>query len=255
MRARGRHRLGVTALALALLAGGRAEAEELSVFAAASLSEALAAIAPAFVQASGTQVVFNLGGSNDLARQIRAGAPADVFVSADAAQMELLVEAREVARADVVALLSNRLVVVVPARSATRVQTPADLLKLPRLALADPEAVPAGVYARTWLQSLGLWDALAARVVPLLNVRAALQAVAAENAPAGIVYRTDAAMSSAVRVAFEVPRDHGARITYLASALVRSRHARLARAFVEHLRAADATRIFEQQGFIALRGE
>lgn len=248
-----RRRWGL-AVVLWLGVGLAAAATELHVFAAASLAESLGDIAPDFERTAGVRIVLNLGGSNDLARQIRAGAPADVFLSADTAQMDLLVRAGAVARDDVSTWLSNVLVVVLPAGSPARVQRPEDLLAFTRLALADPEAVPAGVYARRWLQALGLWERLAARVVPLLNVRAALQAVAAENAPAGIVYRTDAALSSAVRVAYEVPRAQGPPITYVAAALARSPQAARARAFVQHLRGSQATRVFERHGFIVLHG-
>jgi molybdate transport system substrate-binding protein len=242
-------------VAVALSWSVRVSAADLHVFAAASLSDALSALAPRFEQTAGVRLVLNLAGSNDLARQIRAGAPADVFFSADTTQMDLLVAAGDVARADIVALLSNTLVVVVPARSHARVAQPQELLGFTRLALADPEAVPAGVYARQWLQGLGLWERLQPRVVPLLNVRAALQAVAAENAPAGIVYRTDAALSSAVRVAFEVPPTSGPTITYVAAALAHTPRAGLARAFVQHLRGPDAARVFASQGFGVLRGQ
>ena len=186
-------------------------ADEVAVYAAASLTEALKEVAQGFEKSTGHKVVFNLGGSNDLARQIKAGAPADVFFSADKAQMDGLEAAGLVRAQDRVDVLSNVLVVVVPAASTARLSGPGDLPAVSRLALADPQAVPAGVYARTWLESIGLWDKLEDKVVPTLNVRAALAAVESENADAGIVYRTDAAISKRVKVAFEVPREPGAR--------------------------------------------
>src|SRR5262245_49579605 len=182
-------------------------AEELTVFAASSLTEAVKEVAASFEKITGHHVVFNFGGSNDLARQIKAGAPADVFFSADAAQMDGLVSAGLVRAEDRVDVLSNVLVVVVPAGASTRVASPADLGRLRRIALADPEAVPAGVYARRWLEAAGVWDAVRESVVPALDVRAALSAVESGHVDAGIVYRTDAAISRQVSVAFEVPRD------------------------------------------------
>jgi len=235
-----------------LLAGGRpARADEVTVFAAASLADVLGEIGKAFAAASGHHVAFNFGGSNDLARQIEAGAPADLFFSADRAQVDRLVEAglvRPDQRRDV---LSNQLVVIVPASSTERLSGPADLAKLPRLALADPEAVPAGVYARTYLESVGLWAALRDRVVPTLDVRAALAAVESENVPAGIVYRTDAALSRRVRVAFEVPRASGPRIVYVLAPLGAAPRP-AARALLAELLSARAARVYERHGFVVL---
>ena len=186
-----------------------AAADELNLFAAASLTEAVKEVAGGFEKATGHTVVFNFGGSNDLARQIKAGAPADVFFSADVAQMDGLVAAGLVRAQDRVDVLSNVLVVVVPAGSGTRVGSPADLVPLRRLALADPQAVPAGVYARQWLESAGVWAKVADKVVPALNVRAALSAVEAGNVDAGIVYKTDAAVSKRVEIAFDRPQREG----------------------------------------------
>jgi len=240
-------------VALAALLGGGppARGDEVTVFAAASLANVLGEIGKAFEDASGHHVAFNFGGSNDLARQIEAGAPADLFFSADQAQMDRLEKAglvRPGQRADV---LSNQLVVIVPASSTERLSGPADLAKLKRLALADPEAVPAGIYARRYLETVGLWPALHDRVVPTLDVRAALAAVESENVPAGIVYRTDAALSKRVRVAFEVPRASGPRIWYVL-APVGGAPTPAARALLAELRSARAARVYERHGFVVL---
>jgi molybdate transport system substrate-binding protein len=200
-------------------------------------------------------VVFNLGASNDLARQIEAGAPADVFVSADAAQMDGLQKDGLVRAAERVDLLSNTLVVVVPAGSKATVARAADLAAFPTLALADPQAVPAGVYARKWLEASGLWAQLKGRVVPALNVRAALSMVESENAPAGVVYKTDAAVSKRVKVAYEVPRATGPTIVYPVAPVATSKKPALAAAFVAHLRSAEALLVFARFGFLALGGQ
>ena len=226
-------------------------AEEVTVYAAASLTDALKEVAQGFAAKTGHKVVFNLGASNDLARQIRAGAPADVFFSADKAQMDGLEAAGLVRAADRVDVLSNILVVVVPASRTARMSQPSDLLAVQRLALADPEAVPAGVYARTWLQSVGLWDKLKDKVIPTLNVRAALSAVESENADAGIVYRTDAAISKRVKVAFEVPRDKGPAIVYPMAPLAGSRKS-AATELVRYLTSAPAREVYRRYGFIVL---
>jgi molybdate transport system substrate-binding protein len=226
-------------------------ADELMVSAAASLSDVLAEAARGYEASAGVKVLLNLAASSELARQIRAGAPADVFFSADRIQMESLVTAGLVRPEDQVPLLGNVLVVVVPRASHLEIDRPADLRQARRLALADPEAVPAGVYARTWLASLGLWEDLSKKVVATLNVRAALDAVESENADAGIVYRTDAAIARRSRIAFEVPADQGPRITYVVAPLAGSSSPH-ARSFVRYLRSAAARAVFERYGFVVL---
>lgn len=240
--------LVLVSLLSAAPAGG---ADEVTVFAAASLAEALEEAARGYERAGGHRVVLNVGGSNDLARQIVAGAAADLFFSADRAQMDLVEKAGLVRPSDRVELLSNVLVVVVPAASTAPIAAPRDLAGLRRLALADPEAVPAGVYARSYLESIGLWAALKDRVVPTLNVRAALAAVESGNADAGIVYRTDAALSRRVKVAFTVPREQGPRIVYVLAPLASSR--KPAAAELAHwLAGSEAATTFERYGFVVI---
>jgi len=237
-------------LLIALAAGSSASAAEITVFAAASLADALSEIGKSFGSATGHHVVFNFGASSDLARQIRAGAPADVFFSADEAQMDNVTRAGAVRAADRVDLLSNTLVVVVPARTPRRLRAPSEIANFERLALADPQAVPAGVYARKYLEQVGVWSRLADRVVPTLNVRGALAAVESENVPAAIVYRTDAATSSRVAVAFEVPRAAGPAIVYVMAPLAQASAA--ARLFADELASTRAARIYQKFGFIVL---
>jgi molybdate transport system substrate-binding protein len=239
----------IAALGLALAAP--IAAEEVTVFAAASLTDALQEAVHGFEAQTGHKVVFNVGSSNDLARQIRAGAPADIFFSADEAQMNRLEGAGLVKAAERLNVLSNTLVVVVPVGSSTRMSQPTDLLAVKHLALADPEGVPAGVYARTWLESIGVWARLKDKVVPTLNVRAALSAVESENADAGIVYRTDAAVSRRVKVAFEAPREQGPAIVYSLAPLVSSKKAATAE-LVRYLVSAPARDVYFRYGFIVL---
>ena len=244
-------RAAVLAL-LAILSIPRAGfGEDVTVFAAASLADALEEIARGCEQASGNKVVLNVGASSDLSRQIQAGAAADLFFSADRAQMDVLERAGLVRGADRVELLSNVLVVVVPAAASSRIAASADLTQMRRIALADPEAVPAGVYARTWLESIGLWPALRDRLIPTLNVRAALAAVESGNVDAGIVYRTDAALSRRVRVAFTVPPESGPRIVYVVAPLAATRKAS-ARDLARRLAGAEARAVFERYGFRVL---
>jgi molybdate transport system substrate-binding protein len=234
-----------------LVSAAPVAAEEVTVYAAASLTDALNEVAKGFEAKTGHKVVFNLGASNDLARQIKAGARADVFFSADKAQMDGLEAAGLVRAADRVDVLSNVLVVVVPASSTARMRQASDLLAVKHLALADPEAVPAGVYARTWLESLKLWDKLKDNVVPLLNVRAALSAVESENADAGIVYRTDAAISKRVKVAFEVPKEQGPAIVYPLAPVTASKKAATTE-LGRYLVSIPARVVYARYGFIVL---
>ena len=237
-------------LLIGLSAAPAASAAEITVFAAASLADALSEIGNSFGAATGHHVAFNLGASSDLARQIRAGAPADVFFSADEAQMDVVTRAGAVRAAERVDLLSNTLVVVVPARTPRRLQAPSEIAQFERLALADPQAVPAGVYAKEYLEKTGIWSRLADRIVPTLNVRAALAAVESENVPAAIVYRTDAAISSRVAVAFEVPRAAGPAIVYVMAPLATA--SAPARLFADELASARAARVYEKYGFLVL---
>jgi molybdate transport system substrate-binding protein len=186
--------------------------EEITAFAAVSLTDALREAGRLYEAASGNRVVFSFGASSDLARQIQEGAPADVFFSADAAQMERLERAGLVRAGSRVDVLSNLLVAIVPADSRAGVRAVADLLRVRRIALADPESVPAGVYARTYLEAAGLWERVKDNVIPTLDVRAALAAVESGNVDVGFVYRTDAAVSKRARIAFEVPAGTGPRI-------------------------------------------
>ena len=245
-------RLIRSALTMAAVAlGAAAAAEEVHLYAAASLTDAVKELAQTFETETGQEVVFNFGGSNDLARQIKAGAPADVFFSADKAQMDGLEAAGLVRALDRIDALSNVLVVVTPSASTRPLAVARDLLVLDRVALADPQAVPAGVYARAWLQSVGLWDALQPKVVPTLDVRAALAAVEAENVDAGIVYRTDAAISRRVKIAFEVPREQGPVIVYPLAPIAASRKPATA-ALVRHLTSEAARVVYRRLGFLIL---
>jgi len=177
-------------------------AAEVTVFAAASLTDALKEIATAYEGSSGDKLVFNFGASSILARQIQEGAPADLFFSADEAKMDSLAKGGLVTKETRRSLLSNTLVIVVPADSTLTLATPADLAtsKVRVLALAEPQSVPAGIYAKEWLKSLKLWSKVIDKVIPTENVRAALAAVESGNADLGIVYKTDAGISKKVRI-------------------------------------------------------
>ena len=219
---------------------------------AVSLTEPLERVAEGFERDTGTAVELNLAGSTTLAAQILAGAPVDVFISADERQMERVSAEALVEAGTRVVLLSNRLAVVVPAGAAAAPRDAAGLRDpaFRRIAIGHPAGVPAGVYARSYLASLGLWDALAPRMVPTRSVRAALVVVEAGDADAGIVYRTDALSSHEVAVAFEVPEDEGPAIAYPAAVLVDAPNPAGAARFLAYLQRPAAREVFTQAGFI-----
>lgn len=238
-------------LALVVLATA-ARAAALNVFAAASLSDALTEIAQAYEPARGDQLRFNFGASSALALQIKQGAPADVFFSADEAKMDDLAEAGLIATDTRRSLLSNTLVIVVHADGGAAIAAPADLAKstIGRIALAEPQTVPAGIYAKTWLQQIGLWKKIIDRVVPTENVRACLAAVEAGNVDAGIVYKTDALISKKVKVACEIAAADGPKISYPLAVVQDAKHAAAARRFATYLAGPEARAVFAKYGFL-----
>jgi molybdate transport system substrate-binding protein len=230
----------------------RAASPEINVYAAASLRDVLQQLAPACDAAVGAHLVFNFGASNDLARQIEAGNKADVFFSADEAWMDHVAQAGLVDTGSRHALLSNRLVVVGLKDSSLNIQSARDLAgpDIRRVSLANPEAVPAGKYAKAWLEKAGLWGTIKDRVLPGLDVRAALTAVESGGAEVGVVYRTDAAISKKVRVLYEVPEAEGPRISYPVAALRDRPRLDLARSVVAWLSGPRAAAAFEHYGFL-----
>jgi molybdate transport system substrate-binding protein len=221
---------------------------EILVFGAASLTESLQDLGKAYEARTGQKVVFSFGASSDLARQIQAGAPADVFFSADTAKMDGLEKAGLVRTAARHEFLSNALVVIVPSASTAKVTSAADLAAFPRIGLADPASVPVGVYAKKWLTGLGLWEKLEPKVVPMLDVRAALAAVETDAVPAGIVYRTDAAIVKSVKIAFTV--ENGPPILYSLAPIAASKNRKGAEAFVAFLAGPDGKAEFTKRGFL-----
>ncbi len=234
--------------AAALALGAAEPGPEILVFGAASLTESLTDLGRAYEAKTGTKVSYSFGASSDLARQIEAGAPADVFFSADTAKMDALEKAGLVRAADRREFLSNSLVVVVAADSALAVSTPRALANLPKIALADPAAVPAGIYAKRWLTGLGLWEKVEAKIVPTLDVRAALAAVESGAIPAAVVYSTDAAVAKSARVAFRVA--DGPEIVYSVAPLSASKNPKAAEAFAAFLAGPDGRAEFAKRGFV-----
>lgn len=229
------------------------KSEEIMVFAAASLTNALKEIAAAHEKASGDKVRFNFAASSTLAQQIVAGAPADVFFSADEAKMNLLVKQKLMVEETIKPMLGNTLVVVT-ALDGPVISKAEDLASasIRRISIGDPKAVPVGVYAKSYLEGLKLWEAVAPKVVPAENVRASLAVVKSGNVDAGVVYKTDAAISKKVKVAWEVPAAEGPKIVYPVALLKDSRKPDAARRFLTFLEGPEADEVFKRLGFIIL---
>jgi len=225
------------------------------VFAAASLTETLKEIASAYEQQAGDKIVFNFGASSTLARQIEEGAPVDIFFSADEAKMDALDKKGLIVKETRKSRLSNSLVIVVAADSSIQVRSANELARadIKRIALADPKTVPAGIYAKEYLEKAKVWDAVEKRVVPTDNVRAALSAVESGNVEAGIVYKTDANISKKVKVTYEVPIKDGPAISYPMAVVKGTEHSAAARKFLNYLASDQARQVFEKAGFIVRR--
>ncbi|MEM7270190.1 MAG: molybdate ABC transporter substrate-binding protein [Pseudomonadota bacterium] len=191
---------------------------QITVFAAASLSDALTDAATAWEDEGGAPVTLSFAGSSQLARQIEAGAPADIYISANQAWMDAL-EASEAIVADSrIDLLTNQLVVIAHGDAPALDWSDApDRLRGDWFAMALVEAVPAGIYGKAALQTLGAWDAIAPKVAQTDNVRAALALVSRGEAPHGLVYKTDAAADDGVTVIAEVPTSAHTPILYPAA--------------------------------------
>ena len=250
--------LALLAAAATLLAGALApvtgHAATITVFAAASLKEALDAQARRFEADSGNKVVVSYGGSNALAKQIEAGAPADVFFSADADWMDYLDTHALLAPGTRVDLLGNRLVLIVPAASTSTLRIApnfalAAALGADRLAMANPDSVPAGKYGKAALTALGVWASVKTKVARTENVRAALTLVARGEAPYGIVYATDALAEPGVRVLDAFPANTHPPVVYPVAVIAASRSPAAARALVTYLASDAARATWQRYGF------
>jgi molybdate transport system substrate-binding protein len=228
--------------------------EQVTVFAAASLKNALDDANAAFTKATGVKVVASYEASSALARQIEQGARADVFVSADLRWMDYAAEHKLIKLDTRVNLLSNKLVLIAPKASRfdrVTIGQGFDIARLAgdgRIAVADVRAVPAGLYAKAALEKLGAWTAAEPKLAQAENVRATLAFVARGEAPVGIVYETDARIEPKVKIIGAFPDDSYPPITYPVAATSDSKNARVA-AYLAFLRTQAAKAIFEKNGF------
>lgn len=214
---------------------------EVRVFAAASLSDAMQEIADAYEKQGGDTIVFNFAGSSTLERQLEDGAPADLFFSADELKMDALQKKNLIVNETRFSFVSNSLVI-----AGAMIRRPQDLVGK-KIAMGEPSTVPAGIYARQWLTSIGLWKQVEPNVIPTENVRAALAAVRAGNADVAIVYRTD------VEPVPHMPRfmiSQGPRISYPFALMKNAEQPVAARKFLAFVKSPAAKAIFVKHRFL-----
>ncbi len=227
-------------------------ATDLKVYAASSMTNAIDEIAQDFKEKYDVTVTPVYGGSSSIARQIINGAPADVFISANTKWMDYLVDEGVIDSDNVTNLVRNSLVLIAPQSSSLAVFNFADAnaweaaLNGSRLALGNPTSVPAGMYAKESLTALGVWKEIQTKVAPAKNVRLALALVERGEAPLGVVYKTDAQLTSKVKIVGEFASDTHAAIVYPAAVVNDSTESRQ---FFQYLKLEDAKRVFAHYGF------
>lgn len=243
--------------AMAMMASSIVLAADLTVYAAASLKDALDEVARLHGAQSGNKVTVSYAGSSALARQIENGAPADVFISADLDWMDYLEQRELIDTASRKNLLMNRLVLIAPSMQPSKLKIApgfplAKEIGTERLAMANPDAVPAGKYGKAALEKMGVWSSVKKNIARADNVRAALMLVSRGEAPLGIVYRTDAMADKNVAIVDTFPADSHAPIVYpvaLTAEATRSGKAASLKKFMETLQGEKAQDIWKKYGF------
>lgn len=228
---------------------------ELTVSAAASLTDAITQISKSYEFGRNRRVYANFASSSTLQIQIENGAPADLFISASPKQMDALQGKGmidELTRRDV---LTNSLVLVAPIDSSDQLKEPQELTKahIRRIAIGEPNSVPAGIYGKQSLTRLEIWSDVQPKLIPGADVRAVLAYVESGEVDFGIVYKTDAAMSRKVTIVYEFPSSSHHSILYPAAMVRGTKHEALAREFLEYLKTPDATTAFEKYGFSVVK--
>jgi molybdate transport system substrate-binding protein len=242
--------LALTAGSLAHVA---AQAKDVTVFAAASLKNALDDVAAVWMRETGKKTVISYAASNVLAKQIEAGAPADIFFSADLDWMDYVASKNLIDPKSRIHLLANSLVLVAPKDSNVQVSLQsgidlASILGSGRLAMGNVDAVPAGKYGKAGLEHLRAWDGVKGKIAQAENVRAALLLVSRGEAPLGIVYKTDAVSDPNVKIVASFPAESHPPIVYPVALTKESTNADAAELLV-FMRSAKAQPLFEKQGF------
>jgi len=234
---------------IACAPASKPEPRVVTIFAAASLTEALGQIAEDYEQQTGRAVRLSFAGSGSVARQVEAGAPADIVILADQSWMDRLAQAGRLSSSSRVDLLGNRLVLISGAGAKMPPAEPLAWLVQTggRLAIGDPASVPAGSYARTWLHAIGLWEDLKPRLVTGADVRAVRTFVARGEAPLGVVYRSDVVGAPGVRVVAEPPASQQPEIVYPAALTATAMPE--AADLLQYLRSPQADAVFVRYGF------
>lgn len=237
-------------ISLAMLLGTATTVQaDITIFAAASLKTALDEIASDWAEETGEDYLISYGGSSTMARQIEAGAPADVFISASVDWMDEIEKSDRIKKGSRRNLVGNSLVLIAQGSASPVSEFPADLasdLGKDKLAMALVDAVPAGIYGKQALQSLGQWDRLAPHVAQADNVRAALDLVATGAAPFGITYKSDAIAQPKVTAIYTFPDDSHDPIVYPAALTSDSA---VAAEFLDYLTSPEAKQVFHDNGF------
>lgn len=260
MRASARHPAILALLSLlAVSACSRGSGDAILVFGAASLSDVLEVHAEYYLTTRGLArdaIRFHFQGSNACAAQIRQGAPADLFLSADDAVVIDLAHRGFIERQGYQRLVRNRLALIVPSRYPSPIESIEDLAGAGwrRLALGNPDSVPAGRYGKAALESLGLWRVVESRVLRAEHVRQALLYVARGEAEAGLVYATDAEIEPGVEIVELINGENAPPILYSGGVISGSRRSRAARAFLTYLGSHEAAAIWRRFGFLPLTG-
>src|SRR5271166_2474149 len=238
-------------------AAASANVDKLVVFAAASLKEALDAVDAAYQREKGQETATSYAASSTLAKQIEAGAPADIFISADLDWMDYLAQRNLIKPGTRTNLLGNKLVLVAPVDATVKLDIGPNFplalaLGNGRLAIADPGSVPAGKYGKVALEALGVWSSVADKLAPAENVRATLLLVSRGEAPLGIVYQTDAAADKGVKILGSFPDNTHPPIIYPIAVVAASTNPGDA-GYLAYLKSPAARPIFEKQGFTVLQ--
>ncbi|MBN1188727.1 MAG: molybdate ABC transporter substrate-binding protein [Dehalococcoidales bacterium] len=231
------------------------EAVELNVSAAASLTDALQAVNEAYMQKnSNIKVIANFASSGTLQKQIEQGAPADVFLSAAAKQMDALQAGGLIIDNTRQNLLNNRVVLVVPVNSTLNISSFTDLLNsdVEKIGIGDPESVPAGTYGKQALDQLGIYEKVESKLILCSDVRQVLGYVEAGNVDVGIVYSTDAAISDKVNISADAPVEVNSKIVYPVAVIKDSKKVDAAGQYIGFLSSKEAISIFEEYGFSAV---
>ena len=241
---------------------GRAQREEepsrtaeLTVFAAASLTDAITDISKSFESGRSVKVYANFAGSQTLQVQIERGAPADLFISASPIQMDALEEKSAIHEYSRRNVLRNSLVLVAPIRVSHQIKNLEELTnsRIRRIAIGEPNSVPAGIYGAEALNRLRIWSEVEPKLIPGVDVRAVLAYTEAGEVDFGIVYKTDASLSEKVRIVHEFPTSSHSPILYPAAVIRSTKHEDIARSFLLYLKTPEVKHVFEKYGFSVVK--